>query len=125
VVVPLLAGLMTIAFGFWSAKQQTHLQFHLEIAKAVMSAPTPTEVLDRAELFQRLFPSDFSDVALKEGTRSDAWVTRPQNELFDAISSQGMTAQKKLDLYIALFPEADWAQRPEIRAATVSSPQSN
>jgi hypothetical protein len=63
---------MTIAFGFWSAKQQAHLQFHLEIAKAVMSAPTPTEVLDRAELFQRLFPSDFSDVALKEGTRSDA-----------------------------------------------------
>jgi hypothetical protein len=124
--VPLLAGLMTIVFGFWSAKQQADLQLRLEIAKAVMGAPTRAEVLDRAELFRQLFPSEFSDVALSEKARSDAWVTGRQKELFQAISSQGMTAQKKLDLWIALYPDNDdWAKRPGIRAATVPSPQSN
>jgi hypothetical protein len=118
VVVPIFLGLMTIAYGFWSAKQQAQLQFRLEIAKAVMSAPTPTEVADRAEMFQKMFPVEFSGVPL-DNDRGDAFVTGRQKDFFQALSAQGMTPQKKLDLWIAVFPLDDWATRPEIKAATI------
>jgi hypothetical protein len=39
VMVPLLAALATIAFGFWSTREQAKSQFRLEVAKAIMSAP--------------------------------------------------------------------------------------
>jgi hypothetical protein len=72
-------------------------------------------MLDRAGIAQRMFP-EFRDVAVTAG-RPDAGVVREQREFFQALSA-GMTAQKKLDLWIAVFPNMGWAQRPEIRAAT-------
>jgi hypothetical protein len=119
VVVPLLAGLATVAFGFWSTKEQARAQLRLEVAKAIMSAPTVSETLDRAQLLKGLFPTDAGDIVrVEDKPRSDAWVTPSQRELFRAMAARDMKPRQILDLYIALFPEDDWASRSTIRSAT-------
>jgi hypothetical protein len=124
VIVPLVAALFTVAIGIWSTKEQAKAQLRLEIAKAIMSAPTEAETFDRAKLLKRLFPADTRDI--DEGKpRSDAGVTPSQRELFRAMVARDMKPRQILDLYIALFPEDDWASRSTIRSATDPTPQSN
>jgi hypothetical protein len=126
VVVPLLAGLATVAFGFWSTKEQAKSQLQLEIAKAIMSAPTIAETHDRARLLKGLFPADaVGIVKVDDKPRPDAFVTPSQRELFRAMAARDMKPRQILDLYKALFPEDNWASRKEIRDATDPSPQSN
>jgi hypothetical protein len=119
VALPLLAGLATIAFGFWSTKEQARAQLRLEVAKAIMAAPTIAETHDRARLLKSLFPVDAVDiVTVEDKPRSDAGVTPSQRELFRAMAAGDMKPRQILDLYFALFPEDDWATRPTIRSAT-------
>jgi hypothetical protein len=126
-MVPLLAALATIAFGFWSTREQAKSQFRLEVAKAIMSAPTTAEALDRAQLFKELFPAEIGDVVkITNANRTDAWVTGRQRELFQAMAARDMKPSQILDLWIALFPEDDdWSKRPSLRDATKPPPQSN
>jgi hypothetical protein len=126
VMVPLLAALLTVALGFWSTREQAQSQFRLEVAKAIMLAPTLTETLDRAELFRDLFPAEIGDIVkASNAARSDARVTRPQLELFHAMAARDMKPRQILDLWIALRPEDDWATRPDVRSATDPLPGSN
>jgi|SRR5262245_24351638 len=123
VFVPLLVAAGTILYGVVSAQQLAHQQFELEIMKAVVSAPSDSEVRDRAELFKELFPKALPRLTTELQERDDAFVVGRQKEFFNAISSQGMTPQKKLDLWIAVYPGDGWATRPHIRAATVPLPR--
>jgi hypothetical protein len=124
--VPLFAVLATVVFGFWSTREQAKSQFKLEIAKAVMSAPTIAEGFDRLRLVKGFFPADAADVVMElsvEDKRSDAFVVPSQRELFRAMVAHDMKPRQILDLYKALFPEDDWALSEKIRDATDPSPQ--
>jgi len=58
IVVPLIAVFVTVIFGFLSARKQAESQFKLEIAKAIMSAPTIAEGFDRVRLVKGFFPTE-------------------------------------------------------------------
>jgi hypothetical protein len=126
VIIPLLAALATVAFGFWSTKEQAKSQFRLEAVKAIMSAPTPAESVDRAELLMGLFPSEMEGFTAQHdwSDRPNAWLIRSQKELFNAIASKEMKPTQILDLWIALFPGDEWAKEPSIRAAATKPPPS-
>jgi hypothetical protein len=74
-----------------------------------------------------LFPSDIDGFFAtgKWENRPDAWVIRSQKELFAAMAAREMKPAQILDLWIAIFPDDEWAIRPGIRAATKSQPNSN
>lgn len=125
--VPLLVGVVTVGFGLLSTKEQARAQLRLEIAKAIMSAPTIAETFDRARLLTKLFPADVADLVKGANEkRDDAFVTPAQRELFRAMVARDMKPRQILDLYIALFPgEKEWTSNKDIRKATDPLPQSN
>src|SRR6266850_1209425 len=56
ITVPLLAAILTVAYGIWSVHEQSQSQFEIKAAEIVMGSSGPGESLNKARAFVALFP---------------------------------------------------------------------
>jgi len=126
VLVPVAGVIATAVVGVGIARQQAKDQLRLEVAKAVMSAPTIAEAHDRRRMFKEIIPDiDVAIVGRVPENRVDAWVVPMQREFFRTMAaSRDLKPPQILALYKAIFPHEDeWIHRETITEVVDSSQQ--
>jgi hypothetical protein len=75
VIVPLLAAIGTVGYGFRNTQKQAEMNFQLELVKSVIQERGPLEALNKAKFYANLFPermATFKDVTWESfGTTGD------------------------------------------------------
>jgi len=119
VAIPVVVALLTVAYGFWSARETARLQFQLEAAKSVMAAPNEENAANRLIAYKKFFPNELpSSFAIpKDPLEERVGVADAKKEFFKTVASiPGMTTQKALTIWIALFSD-EWAREEELMRA--------
>src|SRR5262249_29414098 len=109
--VPICVALVTVAAGFWSALKQAELQFHLEVAKSIMSSATLGDAFDRAEVYQKMFPG----IPVNFGKAIDECIdagTSPKKAFIQQMIDARATPYQVLLLYRAMWSDA-WMQNSD------------
>jgi hypothetical protein len=119
--VPVMAAIITAAFGFWSTYQTAKLQFKLKAAESVMQAPNPANAVGRAQFLMELFPGELTKFARDADPEKYTGDTDPQVkiELLKLFAGKTDSAADILAVWQALFPGDSWAKDAEL-AKTVA-----
>lgn len=122
VTVPLLAAILTVAFGFWSNNEQSRHQFELKAAEIVMQSETPYEAQARARAFVEMFPGHFS-ANFAEAFRPEQYADLHDSEklaLLDLLRDK-LTKEEMRRAWIHLFPLDEWAREIPLGATPHAS----
>lgn len=113
VVVPLLAAILTVAFGLWTHNQQAESQFEIKVAEIVMQSGSPMEALGRAQAFMAMFPDrlpkDFAKpFDPQEFTNQETGVPESKKEFLILLADKGLTKEEIVKIWKHLFPGDEW-----------------
>jgi hypothetical protein len=111
VMVPLLAGIGTVGFGLWSTREQAKSAFEVEVAKSILSAPTPSEAAGKADFFMKLFPGKLpaTFAGQVDYVSFDAGEVAAKKLLFEMMAKK-LDPGDSLSLWRSLFPDDEWAR---------------
>jgi hypothetical protein len=130
VAVPIIVALVTVSYGFWSAREAAKLQFQLEAAKSAMQSKTDAEIKGRLELYQRIFPNQLPDnfALLRNLATSDAGEERSVEariRFFEALAkTKDATPQKLIETWRNIFTDA-WAREPSLHSLWTAEERSS
>jgi len=115
IVIPLLAAMATVAYGFWSTKEQAELNFRLEAAKSIMQAPNPVDAVGRVRFLTATFPDRLPSNFFTSVDNPYRFGTYPSSVLFDFIKllSPRLNPSQTLELWNIVFDDG-WAKNPRL-----------
>lgn len=113
VIVPLLAAILTIAFGLWTNHQQEKSQFETKVAEIVMQSESPREALGRAQTFMAMFPDrlpkDFASAFdPDEFTNQETDTSEAKKEFLKLLADKGLTKEEVVKVWKHLFSDDEW-----------------
>jgi hypothetical protein len=119
--VPIMAAVITAAFGFWSNYQTGHLQFKLKAAELIMQPQDPDAGLGRARFLKAAFGSDLDSISLPENTAGFGEAS-PQIriDLFKVFAEKTNNGSDILSIWRALFPDDEWARSEALPQAVTA-----
>jgi hypothetical protein len=126
VAIPIVVALLTVGYGFWSARETALFQFQMEAAKSVMQSPSPAEANNRLVYYKKLFPKQLPDSfsAVSQEQNTDADEIAIKKEFFKSVLQvRGMTTTQALTIWNALFSGDDWAKSEDLIHAMGDMPK--
>jgi hypothetical protein len=119
VTVPLLAAILTVAYGIWSVHQQSRSQFEIKAAEIVMGSNGPGEALGRARAFVALFPDRLppnfaSSFDPKQFGSRNKSTFEAKKEFLHMLTEKSTKPQEIVDMWRQLFPNDEWLKNFQV-----------
>jgi len=111
IMVPILAAIGTVAYGFWNTNAQTEANLRLEIVKSIMQSTDPNAAVNKAAFYAKLFPKEFDGKSLASINWHEYGRSNPnaagELEFVKLLASKGLTARQSAELWRAVFSSDD------------------